>query len=589
MLTEHKTRLVALFDAAAAQLVAAGGAQVSLPAIELARPRQAGHGDLASNLALQLARPLKASPRQVAERLKATVEALDRESAHGPLIESLEIAGPGFINLRLRADAKRAVIGRVLRDGAAFGRGARGAQRRVMVEFVSANPTGPLHVGHGRQGALGDALAALLEADGWQVAREFYYNDAGAQIDKLALSVQARARGIGPDDERFPADGYRGEYIRDIAADYLARKTVSAERVAEVAARGDVDDLDAIRRFAVAYLRHEQDIDLRAFGVRFDNYYLESSLYDEGRVQATVDALVRAGKTFEDGGALWLRTTDYGDDKDRVMRKSDGGYTYFVPDVAYHVTKWQRGFQRAINVQGSDHHGTIARVRAGLQAIGAGVPAGYPDYVLHKMVTVMRGGEEVKISKRAGSYVTLRDLISWTGEVRDNDEVRIDEQRGRDAVRFFLISRKADSEFVFDVDLALARTDENPVYYIQYAHARICSVLAQWGGDVDALAASAAAGRVDLAALGGAREFALAGRLADFPETVEAAVDELAPHAVAFYLKDLASELHSYYNAERVLVDDEATRTARLALLLATRQVLRNGLALIGVSAPERM
>jgi arginyl-tRNA synthetase len=589
MLTEHKSRLVALFDAAAGQLVAAGGAQVPVPAIELDRPRQAGHGDLASNLALQLARPLKASPRQVAERLKAAIEALDRESAHGPLIESLEIAGPGFINLRLRADAKRAVVGRVLRDGPAFGRGVRGAQRQVMVEFVSANPTGPLHVGHGRQGALGDALAALLEADGWRVAREFYYNDAGAQIDKLALSVQARARGIGPDDDRFPADGYRGEYIRDIAADYLARKTVSAERVAEVYARGDADDLDAIRRFAVAYLRHDQDIDLRAFGVRFDNYYLESSLYDEGRVQATVDALVRAGKTFEDGGALWLRTTDYGDDKDRVMRKSDGGYTYFVPDVAYHVTKWQRGFQRAINVQGSDHHGTIARVRAGLQAIGAGVPVGYPDYVLHKMVTVMRGGEEVKISKRAGSYVTLRDLISWTGEVRDGDEVRVDEQRGRDAVRFFLISRKADSEFVFDVDLALARTDENPVYYIQYAYARICSVLAQWGGDVDALAASAAAGQVDLAPLGGAREFALAARLADFPETVEAAVDELAPHAVAFYLKDLASELHSYYNAERVLVDDETARTARLVLLLATRQVLHNGLALIGVSAPERM
>jgi len=589
MLTEQKSRLAALFGAAAGQLIAAHGAQAPMPAIELDRPRQAGHGDLASNLALQLARPLGASPRQVAERLKAVVEALDRESAHGPLIESLEVAGPGFINLRLRADAKRAVVGRVLRDGAAFGRGNRGAQRPVMVEFVSANPTGPLHVGHGRQGALGDALAALLEADGWRVAREFYYNDAGAQIDKLALSVQARARGIGPDDERFPADGYRGEYIRDIAADYLARETVSAERVAEVTAGGDVDDLDAIRRFAVAYLRHEQDIDLRAFGVRFDNYYLESSLYDEGRVQATVEALVRAGKTFEDGGALWLRTTDYGDDKDRVMRKSDGGYTYFVPDVAYHVAKWQRGFQRAINVQGSDHHGTVARVRAGLQAIGAGVPAGYPDYVLHKMVTVMRGGEEVKISKRAGSYVTLRDLISWTGEVRDGDEVRIDEQRGRDAVRFFLISRKADSEFVFDVDLALARTDENPVYYIQYAHARICSVLAQWGGDVDALAASAAAGRVDLAPLGGAREFALAARLADFPETVEAAVDELAPHAVAFYLKDLASDLHSYYNAERVLVDDEATRTARLALLLATRQVLRNGLALIGVSAPERM
>ena len=586
---EHKSRLAALFGAAAEQLIAASGTAMALPAIVLERPKQAGHGDLACNLALQLARPLKASPRQVAERLKAAVEQLDRESASGPLLEALEIAGPGFINLRLRAAAKRAVVGRVLRDGVAFGRGARGAQRQVMVEFVSANPTGPLHVGHGRQGALGDALSALLEADGWRVTREFYYNDAGAQIDKLALSVQARARGIAPEDERFPADGYRGEYIREIATDYLARKTVAAERVDQVCAAGDVDDLESIRRFAVAYLRHEQDIDLRAFGVRFDNYYLESSLYGDGRVQATVDALVRAGKTFEEGGALWLRTTDYGDDKDRVRRKSDGGYTYFVPDVAYHVTKWQRGFQRAINVQGSDHHGTIARVRAGLQAIGAGVPAGYPDYVLHKMVTVMRGGEEVKISKRAGSYVTLRDLISWTGEVRDDGELRIDEQRGRDAVRFFLISRKADSEFVFDVDLALARTDENPVYYIQYAHARICSVLAQWGGDADLLAASVAAGGVDLSALDSAREFALAARLAAFPETVGAAVDELAPHAVAFYLKDLAADLHSYYNAERVLVEDQATRTSRLALLLATRQVLRNGLALIGVSTPERM
>src|SRR5690606_10048877 len=322
----------------------------------------------------------------------------------------------------------------------------RGAGRPVLVEFVSANPTGPLHVGHGRQGALGDALSALLEADGWRVTREFYYNDAGAQIDNLARSVQARARGIEPDDPRFPADGYRGEYIRDIAADYLAGKSVSAEQVEPVRAAGDPDDLEAIRRFAVAYLRHEQDIDLRAFGVRFDNYYLESSLYADGRVQAVVDALRRSGHTYEEGGALWLRTTRFGDDKDRVMRKSDGSYTYFVPDVAYHVVKWERGFARAINVQGSDHHGTIARVRAGLQALGLGIPPGYPDYVLHKMVTVMRGGEEVKISKRAGSYVTLRDLILWTGEVaQDDGSVRVDEQRGRDAVRYFLISRKADS------------------------------------------------------------------------------------------------------------------------------------------------
>ncbi len=598
MLPEQKLRISGSLRTAAQRVAAQAGVDIELPTIELERPKQPEHGDLASNLALQLARPLKSNPRAIAGQLKDALEALDRErGADAALIESIEIAGPGFLNLRLRADAKRAAIICAIVDGDAFGRGSRGEGRKVLVEFVSANPTGPLHVGHGRQGALGDALSALLAADGWQVTREFYYNDAGAQIDNLARSVQARARGIEPEDPGFPADGYRGEYIRDIAADYLAGKRVAAEQVEAVQAAGDPDDLGAIRRFAVAYLRHEQDIDLRAFGVRFDRYFLESSLYADGRVEATVDALRRAGHTYEDGGALWLRTTAFGDDKDRVMRKSDGGYTYFVPDVAYHVGKWERGFARAINVQGSDHHGTIARVRAGLQALDIGIPAGYPDYVLHKMVTVMRGGEEVKISKRAGSYVTLRDLILWTGEVaQDDGSVRIDEQRGRDAVRFFLISRKADSEFVFDVDLALARTDENPVYYIQYAHARICSVLAQWGGDAGALVRSIVDGgsAPELSAslldsLTSAREFALCARIAAFSETLQAAVDDLAPHAIAFYLKDLAAELHSYYNAERVLVDDEATRLARLVLLLAVRQVFRNGLALLGVSAPERM
>ncbi|NLD69366.1 MAG: arginine--tRNA ligase [Limnobacter sp.] len=590
MLKEQKSGLAALFAQAAAELAARAGTELPAAEVVLERPRQASLGDLACNLAMQLARPLKAAPRQIAEQLVERVRALDAATG-SPLIEALEIAGPGFINIRLRDEAKRAAVARVLADGPAFGRDTRGGGRKVVVEFVSANPTGPLHVGHGRQGALGDALAALLEADGWQVSREFYYNDAGAQIDNLALSVQARARGIEPGDPSFPADGYRGDYIADIAADYLAGATVASERVPAVTAARDPGDLDAIRRFAVAYLRREQDLDLRAFGVRFDTYYLESSLYADGRVQRTVDALVAAGKTFEEGGALWLRTTDYGDDKDRVMRKSDGSNTYFVPDVAYHVTKWERGFERAINVQGSDHHGTIARVRAGLQALGIGIPQGYPDYVLHKMVTVMRGGEEVKISKRAGSYVTLRDLITWSGEQRDDSGHAIgsDEQRGRDAVRFFLISRKADTEFVFDVDLALARTDENPVYYVQYAHARLCSVLAQWGGDVDALAALAADGQLDLTPLALPREFALIAKIAEYPELLAAAVDDLAPHAVAFYLKDLAAEVHSYYNAERFLVDDEATKRARLALLLAARQVLRNGLALIGVSAPERM
>jgi arginyl-tRNA synthetase len=599
MLTEHKLRLADAFEAAAQRLAQAArdaGQAIELPALKvtLDRPRQADHGDLACNLALQIAKPLRSNPRAVAQAL---IDALVTSDV-GPLIASAELAGPGFINLRLADAAKQEVVRRILAQGPAFGRSRAGAGRRVLVEFVSANPTGPLHVGHGRQGALGDAISALLQAHGWQVQREFYYNDAGAQIGNLALSVQARARGMGPEDAAFPKDGYRGDYIADIARDYMAGKTVSAERVPAVTARADPDDLEAIRSFAVAYLRREQDLDLQAFGVAFDVYSLESSLYTEGKVEQAVQGLVAAGKTYEQDGALWLRSTEYGDDKDRVMRKSDGGYTYFVPDVAYHVTKWQRGFAKAINIQGSDHHGTIARVRAGLQALGIGIPEGYPDYVLHKMVTVMRAGEEVKISKRAGSYVTLRDLIEWSGGIGPDgappEGLTRDEalRRGRDAVRFFLIQRKADSEFVFDVDLALARSDDNPVYYVQYAHARICSVLGQ------ALAAGVATGPEDLmqrasaaslAPLVSEREFALMARLASYPEVIAQAAEELAPHALAFWLKDLASDFHGFYNAERVLVDDAVVRDARLALLLATRSLLADGLALLGVSAPTRM
>ena len=441
-----------------------------------------------------------------------------------------------------------------------------------MVEFVSANPTGPLHVGHGRQAALGDAICHLFETQGWDVQREFYYNDAGVQIGTLASSTQSRARGLKPGDAAWPESAYNGDYIADIARDFLAGATVEADD-RSFTASGEVDDIDSIRQFAVAYLRHEQDLDLRAFGVKFDHYYLESSLYSSGRVEAAVQKLVDAGKTFEDGGALWLRSTDYGDDKDRVMKKSDGTYTYFVPDVAYHIHKWQRGFDKVINIQGSDHHGTIARVRAGLQAAGVGVPTGWPDYVLHKMVTVMKGGEEVKISKRAGSYVTLRDLIDWTS---------------RDAVRFFLISRKADTEFVFDVDLALKANDENPVFYVQYAHARICSVLDQWaskdGNDLQALAGS------DLSRLVAPTEATLMNKLADYPEMLARAAADLAPHDVAFYLRDLASLFHSYYAAERFLVegDAELTRT-RIALLAATAQVLRSALGVLGVGAPRKM
>jgi arginyl-tRNA synthetase len=595
MLIEHRIRLARAFEDAARTLAAQGGDAAAIEAVgrasaTLERPKQAGHGDLACNLALQVAKPLRRAPREVAQAL---IEAV-RTSPAGALVASAEIAGPGFVNLRLAPSAKREVVSRVLAERDAFGRVDAAQGRRAIVEFVSANPTGPLHVGHGRQAALGDAIAALLEACGWRVQREFYYNDAGAQIANLALSVQARARGIAPADPAFPADGYRGDYIVDIARDYMAGRTVSALRVEPVTGRADPDDLEAIRAFAVASLRHEQDLDLQAFGVRFDVYYLESSLYVEGKVQAAVDALVAAGRTYERDGALWLRSTDWGDDKDRVMRKSDGTFTYFVPDVAYHVTKFRRGFDRAINVQGSDHHGTIARVRAGLQALGIGIPAGFPDYVLHKMVTVMRGGEEVKLSKRAGAYVTLRDLIEWSGGVGADGTppagVSMDEaiRRGRDAVRFFLVSRKADSEFVFDVDLALARSDDNPVYYLQYAHARICSVLAQHaaatpGFDEAALAAA------PLAPLDGPREYALMARLAEFPDVVAGAAQACEPHQLAFWLKDLAAEFHGYYNAERFLVEEAALRSARLALLLATRQVLRNGLALIGVSAPERM
>ena len=569
MLAQQKQQIVDLIQQALQPILSDTGLT---PVIALERPRDPSHGDIACNIAMQIAKPLKKNPRELAQAIVAAVLA---NPARSDLIDSIDIAGPGFINLRLAAAAKQAVVRTVLRKAGDYGQNDVGNSKKVMVEFVSANPTGPLHVGHGRQGALGDALAALLASQGYEVCREFYYNDAGVQIGNLAHSVQCRARGWKPGDELWPESAYNGDYIADIAADFLAKKTIAARNCKPVTASGNVEDIESIREFAVTYLRNEQDIDLQAFGIRFDNYYLESSLYIDGKVNAAVEALKTAGKTYDSEGALWLRTTDYGDDKDRVMMKSDGTYTYFVPDVAYHISKWQRGFGKAINIQGSDHHGTIARVRAGLQASGVGIPPAYPDYVLHKMVTVMKNGAEVKISKRAGSYVTVRDLIEWSGGGET--------ARGRDAVRFFLISRKADTEFVFDVDLALERSEENPVYYIQYAHARICSVLAQWGGDESMLDTA------DLSPLTLDREFALLARLSEYPEMLTHALDELGPHQVAFYLRDLAGELHGYYNAERVLVDDEAVKLARLALMCATRQVLRNGLALLGVSAPDRM
>jgi len=592
---QAKQELLAALQTALAEM--ASGLGVAAPAALFERPKQAAHGDLAITAAMPLARALKSAPRQALptaprggmskvaepplpmsnprEIARQLVQALQATPAAQRWVQQFEIAGPGFINLRLCAAAKQSVVAEVLAAGNAFGRRAASGQH-MMVEFVSANPTGPLHVGHGRQAALGDSMCHLMQTQGWQVHREFYYNDAGVQIQTLARSTQARLKGLAPGDAAWPEPAYNGDYIADIAAEFAAGKTVHADD-REFTASGRADDLDGIRQFAVAYLRHEQDLDLQAFGVHFDHYYLESGLYADGRVARTVQRLVEAGKTFEEGGALWLRTTEYGDDKDRVMRKSDGSYTYFVPDVAYHLHKWERGFVKVINVQGTDHHGTIARVRAGVQAAAAGIPAGYPDYVLHKMVTVMKGGQEVKISKRAGSYVTLRDLIDWTS---------------RDAVRFFLISRKADTEFTFDVDLALKAGDENPVFYVQYAHARICSVLAAYadsGRGGAAAATRAGFADADLALLVAPTEAALMLELGEYPEMLERAAAELAPHDVAFYLRELAAAFHAYYASERFLVEDAALARARMALLAATAQVLRNALALLGVSAPESM
>ena len=534
-------------------------------------PKVAAHGDLATTAAMQLAKPLKLNPRQLAENLRAELWV---SAPFERWVEAIDIAGPGFINIKLKPEAKQQTVREVLSQGKQFG-SQPSTGKRMLVEFVSANPTGPLHVGHGRQAALGDAICNLYQTQGWAVYREFYYNDAGVQIGTLASSTQLRARGFKPGDPEWPsgenAAAYNGDYIADIAADYLAKKTVHSDD-REFTASGDVEALDDIRLFAVAYLRHEQDLDLKAFAVHFDNYYLESSLYLSGKVDDVVKKLHDAGKTYEHDGALWLKSTEYGDDKDRVMRKGDGTYTYFVPDVAYHITKWERGFEKVINIQGTDHHGTIARVRAGLQAANVGIPQGYPDYVLHTMVRVVKGGEEVKISKRAGSYVTLRDLIEWTS---------------KDAVRFFLLSRKPDTEYTFDVDLAVAKNNDNPVYYVQYAHARICSVLAAWrekdGGDVATLK------DVDLTPLQSPQAQALMLLLAKYPDMLTAAALDFAPHDVTFYLRELAACYHSYYDAERILVDDVTVKQARLALVAATAQVLHNGLAVLGVSAPQKM
>uniref|UniRef100_UPI004048B836 arginine--tRNA ligase n=1 Tax=Polynucleobacter sp. TaxID=2029855 RepID=UPI004048B836 len=586
MLPAIKKQIISLMQVALAQIAKERSILDALPEPHVERPKVVEHGDLATNIAMQLSKAWKVNPRELAQ---VFVEKLLAQADAKELIASAEIAGPGFINLRLTQKARLQVIGKIFADGNCYGQQAE-LGKKVLIEFVSANPTGPLHVGHGRQAALGDALSNILKTQGWLVHKEFYYNDAGVQIQNLAISVQARAKGLRPGDKDWPESAYNGEYIADIANDYLAKAVVAASDGRPVHADGDINNIESIRQFAVAYLRKEQDIDLSSFGVQFDCYYLESSLYSDGSVASVVADLASVSKSYEAEGALWLRTTDDGDDKDRVMKKSDGSYTYFVPDVAYHASKWSRGFTHVINIQGSDHHGTIARVRSGIQGVAQkrswGIPKDYPQYVLHKMVTVMKGGEEVKISKRAGSYVTVRDLVEWSGGVTAemNDSERHDAiRRGRDAVRFFLISRKADTEFVFDVDLALKQNDENPVFYVQYAHARICSILRQWAGDESSLKSAS------LLALDSHASIMLLTRLSEYSDVLAEAAKDMTPHSLAFYLRDLASDFHTFYNADRVLVDEENIRLARLALLLATKQVIANGLGILGVSAPEKM
>jgi len=561
-----KAQLKSLVEQGIANLRAAGTlpADAATPDFVIERPREASHGDFSTNAAMTLAKAARSNPRQLAQAL---VDALPADAA----IAQVDIAGPGFINFHLAPAAWHGVVRAVHAAGDGFGRNDSGAGQTVGVEYVSANPTGPLHVGHGRAAAIGDSIARVLAANGWNVVREFYYNDAGVQIENLAKSVKARIDGHQPGDADWPAEAYNGDYIADVAAAYLRGDSVEVEGEVITGAK-DANDIDAIRRFAVAWLRREQNADLEAYAVGFDNYFLESSLYVDGKVEDTVAELIKHGHTYEEGGALWLRTTDFGDDKDRVMRKSDGTYTYFVPDIAYHRNKWQRGWQRAITELGADHHGSLARVKAGLQALDAGIPQGYPDYVLHQMVTVMRGGEEVKLSKRAGSYVTLRDLIDETG---------------KDAVRWFLIARKPDSQLTFDIDLARSQSNDNPVYYVQYAHARVHSLLRQaaekgYAIDIDN-------GLAHLDQLTDEASQALMIELSRYPEVVEAASLTLEPHSIAQYLRELATAFHTAYHAQPVLVEDRDERDARLALSTATAQVLKNGLDLLGVSAPVKM
>ena len=560
-----KQELSSLIEQSLAALITQGKLpEDASPKVMVEDSKDKAHGDYASNIAMVSTKLAKQKPRDWAQEIINNLP-------DSPILSKAEIAGPGFINFFVTEAASLSVINTIFEQGSKFGHNDSGKGQKVQVEYVSANPTGPLHVGHGRGAAVGDCISRLLLANGWDCTREFYYNDAGAQINNLALSVQARCKGLGPEDASWPENGYQGHYITELAESFMKGETVESADQSFTGTK-DADDVDGIRHFAVAYLRREQDLDLKAFEVDFDVYFLESSLYEQGNVEEAVQTLIKNGFTYEDGGALWLKTTEFGDDKDRVMRKTDGGYTYFVPDVAYHLNKWKRGFGRVINEQGSDHHSTITRVRAGLQALKMDIPEGWPDYVLHQMVMVMKGGEEVKISKRAGSYVTLRDLI---------------DQVGLDATRYFLAARAPSSQLTFDIDLALSQSNDNPVYYIQYAHARICSILRKLSSETLHWDLSNGLAKID--ALVEEQEKSLANKLARFPEIVKAACTANAPHMIANYLHELAGDFHSYYNNHKTIVDDADLRDARITLTQAVRQVLVNGLDLLGISAPQEM
>ena len=528
--------------------------------IILERPKLIEHGDISCNIALILSKKLNKAPRIIAQEI---VNLMPTDN----IFKKIDIAGAGFLNFYLSQQSQYQIIANVIDKNKDYGKNTSGAKQKIQIEFVSANPTGPLHVGHGRGAAIGDCLARLHEFSDWEVTREFYYNDAGAQIDNLTKSIISRCNNINPDNPAFPKDGYRGEYISDIANAYLQKSTVENNGIT-VQSNGDTLDNESIKLFAITYLRKEQDEDLRAFKTQFDVYSLESSFYTKGKVKDIVETLKKEGHTYNKDGALWLKTTTFGDDKDRVMQKNNGDYTYFVPDVAYHFDKWERGFDRVINEQGADHHSTITRVRAGLQGLNKGIPKNWPEYILHQMITVLKKGVEVKISKRTGSYVTLKDLV---------------DDAGCDATRFFLVARRPDSQLVFDIDLAKSQNNDNPVYYIQYAHARIHSVLTQWGEDLSSLKDNQQYNYESLF------EKKLIRKIDEFPEMIKTATQELAPHQVANFLKDCAADLHGYYNDTKFLVDNEVEKRGRLALIYAVQNILKNGLYLLGISAPEKM